>query len=114
VPRARVPLAGPQRRGDAVLTYCGGRKEDLRFLIKELAQARGLPTRVGPAQAAEFFAERVSTSKVVVLLAPEAARARVPAFAGVERSNDASGTGRAQHGKGVNRTYETSYDRRGA
>jgi hypothetical protein len=34
---------------------CGGRKEDLRLLIRSLAQAKGLPQRVGEEQAAAFF-----------------------------------------------------------
>jgi uncharacterized protein (DUF3820 family) len=41
---------------DHVNTCCGARKEALRILIKELARARGLPTRVGEQQAEQFFA----------------------------------------------------------
>jgi hypothetical protein len=36
-------------------TYCGGRKADLNFLIHILAEAKGLPKRVGEKQAQSFF-----------------------------------------------------------
>jgi hypothetical protein len=36
-------------------TYCRGDKDFLRILIRALAQAKGLPQRVGEAQAAAFF-----------------------------------------------------------
>ncbi len=35
--------------------YCGGRKSDYVALVKYLAQAKGLPTRVGEQQANAFF-----------------------------------------------------------
>src|SRR5262249_18364207 len=38
-----------------VNAFCGGRKQDLKVLVKELARAKGLPRRVGEAQAAAFF-----------------------------------------------------------
>ena len=41
---------------DHVHTYCGGGKGDLNFLIRILAEAKGLPKRVGEKQAQEFFA----------------------------------------------------------
>jgi len=34
---------------------CGGRKASLKALVKEMAQAKGLPARVGEAQAPAFF-----------------------------------------------------------
>ncbi len=39
-----------------IQNYCGGRKGDLNFLIRILAEAKGLPKRVGEKQAQEFFA----------------------------------------------------------
>jgi hypothetical protein len=36
--------------------FCEGRKDMMRILIKELARAKGLPTRVGEQQAEKFFA----------------------------------------------------------
>jgi hypothetical protein len=44
--------------GDAVgyvSMVCEARKQALRVLIKELAKAKGLPTRVGEQQAQDFF-----------------------------------------------------------
>jgi len=41
---------------DHVLFWCGGRAADYKSLIKDLAQAKGLPDRVGEKQAAAFFA----------------------------------------------------------
>jgi hypothetical protein len=41
---------------DHAYTYCGGRKADLNFLIRILAEAKGLPKRVSEKQAKEFFA----------------------------------------------------------
>jgi hypothetical protein len=35
--------------------YCKGRKSDYRFLILALAQAKGLPKRVGEAAVQQFF-----------------------------------------------------------
>ena len=53
-------------RIDMIITYrealnhvancCGGRKGDLNYLIRVLAQAKGLPKRVGEEQAQLFFA----------------------------------------------------------
>ena len=37
--------------------FCGNRSRDYKALIKELAEAKGLPKRVSKAQAATFFAE---------------------------------------------------------
>jgi hypothetical protein len=39
-----------------VALWCSGRSSDYKSLIKDLARAKGLPTRVGEKQAAEFFA----------------------------------------------------------
>jgi hypothetical protein len=44
--------------GDAlqyVHTYCRGEKPALRTLIRQLAEAKGLPERVGEQQAQDFF-----------------------------------------------------------
>jgi hypothetical protein len=38
-----------------IQNYCGGRKGDLDFLIRTLAEAKGLPKRVGEKQARSFF-----------------------------------------------------------
>lgn len=35
--------------------YCGGRKSDYQALIRDLAQAKGLPLRAGEKQARSFF-----------------------------------------------------------
>ena len=35
--------------------YCKGRKSDYQVLIRDLAQAKGLPSRVGEKQGKEFF-----------------------------------------------------------
>ena len=43
-----------------IRNYCGGRKGDFNYLIHLLAEAKGLPKRVGEKQAKEFF---VSNSK---------------------------------------------------
>jgi hypothetical protein len=40
---------------DHIRNYCGGRKGDLSYLIHFLAEAKGLPKRVGEKQAQEFF-----------------------------------------------------------
>jgi hypothetical protein len=37
--------------------YCKSRKSDYRFLIRAFAQAKGLPKRVGEAQAQAFFSD---------------------------------------------------------
>lgn len=39
-----------------VTFWCGGRASDYKSLVKDLAQAKGLPARVGEKQAAAFFA----------------------------------------------------------
>lgn len=36
--------------------FCSGRKSDVKDLIRDMAVAKGLPTRVGEAQALAFFA----------------------------------------------------------
>jgi hypothetical protein len=38
-------------------TTCDGRKEDLRLLVEDMARAKGLPDRVGEAEALAFFRE---------------------------------------------------------
>jgi hypothetical protein len=35
--------------------YCRGRKEDYQSIIRSMAEAKGLPARVGKVQAAAFF-----------------------------------------------------------
>ena len=40
---------------DHIRNYCGGRKGDLNYLIHFLAEAKGLPKRVGEKQARLFF-----------------------------------------------------------
>jgi len=40
--------------------YCGGKKGDYNFLIRAFAQAKGLPGRVGRAQAQTFFSDSLS------------------------------------------------------
>ncbi len=40
---------------DHIRDYCGGRKGDLNYLIRLLAEAKGLPKRVGEKQARSFF-----------------------------------------------------------
>jgi len=40
---------------DHIPNYCGGRKGDLNYLIHLLAEAKGLPKRVGEKQARSFF-----------------------------------------------------------
>jgi len=43
---------------DAIIqvdSYCVGNRSDLKYLVKALAQAKGLPSRVGEAQAQAFF-----------------------------------------------------------
>jgi hypothetical protein len=41
--------------------YCRGRRVDLKVLIRVLAQAKGLPARVGEPEARNFFSESPST-----------------------------------------------------
>lgn len=41
---------------DHVGAWCGGNTADYKSLIKDLAQAKGLPARIGEKQAAAFFA----------------------------------------------------------
>src|SRR5262245_6485942 len=41
---------------DYISVWCGDNREPLRILIRELAQAKGLPARVGEQQARMFFA----------------------------------------------------------
>lgn len=38
-----------------IRNYCGGRKGDLNYLIHLLAEAKGLPKRIGEKQARSFF-----------------------------------------------------------
>lgn len=38
-----------------VVFYCAGRQSDYKDLIKKIAQAKGLPSRVGEPQAVAFF-----------------------------------------------------------
>jgi hypothetical protein len=39
-----------------VNSSCGGSRQDKRIIVKELAEAKGLPKRVGLKQAEEFLA----------------------------------------------------------
>jgi hypothetical protein len=57
-PGKLVDIASAGEAIDYVRGYCNGRAADLRFLIRALARARGLPARAGPAAKACFGAAR--------------------------------------------------------
>lgn len=50
------PISSYQDAVQHVGLYCSARKADLKDLIKSLARAKGLPSRVGEVQAQAFFA----------------------------------------------------------